>query len=214
MKGSCFIKRCLALFLSLLLLMSLCVISVSAFEVTVPFPAKGAFLTDDFESYESIADTRKKNGGPYSSTGGTWPGKDGENQVFASQVDGKASTLWYVNESRKVNSGKFSIQAKIKALSGYNGNSYVAATGRYPSAYFGIWYTKPSGASTTVPLAVLGNTSNSDKAKGGAVYVGSEYWLMNDKIESGNVTYFSADEYHDFAVVLDYTENVTVCYLD
>ncbi|MBQ9915556.1 MAG: hypothetical protein IJO50_05355, partial [Clostridia bacterium] len=213
MKGSCFVKRCLALFLSLLLIMSLCVISVSAFEETVPFPVKGAFLSDDFESYASIVDTRRKNGGPYASTGGTWPGKDGENQVFVSQADGKASTLWYVNESRKIDSGKLSFQAKIKVLSGYGGNSYVASTGRYPSAYFGIWRTTSSGSST-VPLAVLGNTSSSDKTKGGAIYAGGEYWLMNDKIESGDVTYFSADEYHDFAVVLDYTENVTACYLD
>ncbi len=213
MKGSCVVKRVMALCLSLATLLSLCVVPVSAFEETVPFPLKGTILYDDFETYESIVDTRISGGGPYSSCGGSWPGMDGENKVFASQVNGGASTLWYKNESRKIDSGKLSIQAKIKALSGYDGNSYVASTGRYPSAYFGIWRTTSSGAST-VPLVVFGNTSNSDKAKGGAIYAGGEYWLMQDKIDSDSVTYFSADEYHDFAIVLDYTNNITVCYLD
>ena len=199
-------KKALALILSLMMIMSVC--SVSAAFVDNVGATEGVILSDDFESYASIADTRRANGGPYNSTGGAWPMTIDGNKVWATQVSDGNQTLWYANNrtgAAAISSGKLIISMDVMVVGGYEGTKLYNDS-VYPSIYVTLWTT------TGNTQFCVGNTSDEDAAKGGIVsFKNGGYGVTTS---DANVAYFSADEFHTIKEVIDYKAGKTYFYLD
>ncbi len=198
-------KRMLLLVLACMMMVSQCIISVSA-EYIMPdeTPALGTVFFDDFESYSQRTDAM--GGHPYSSGGGTWPATVDGNKVWAAG-NGTASSLWWQPSANAtaIDSGKLVISARIMVKSGYEG-SITNSSNQYPSVYFGLWNNSTNVTSPYLAIANLGTQ--------GAVVTDGGFYATSSNANGSDSTHFTADEFHELALVSDYTSRMTYVYLD
>ncbi len=198
-------KKALALILSVMMIMSLCVVSVSA---TFVSNTGNVIISDDFEDY-----TLDASPGGQVADKGTYGyyylglmDKNGD-KVWSSQVAG-GGVEWQnkLSGAQAVTSGKVAISYDVTVVSGYEGE---LSGDYYPSIYHGHW-----GTSSYEPLFAIGYLcGNRDDALGGVMLTGG-YGISAADVDAENVYTFSADEPHEIKIVMDYDAKTTTLYVD
>ncbi len=199
-------KKLFALILSCVMVMSLCVVPVSAVRI---FNTGDIIISDDFEDYTIVEEGKQiPDRGTYSYYYLPLTSHNGE-QVYSTRLPGFASGLEWMNKltgAQEIDYGQIAISYTITVSSSYDGE---LSGDYYPSLYHGHW-----NGSTYIPFFVVGMILGNEAENLGGVMLSGAYGLSSADVASGEVYTFSADEPHDIMMVIDYDNTTTTLYVD
>ncbi len=202
-------KKALALILSVMMIMSLCTISVSA-TLTANWGAyDGTLFYTDFENVDNNA-LKVANGGffaygaPMETIGG--------DQAVTYPAPGQTAT-WIKNSgtgAKTITTGKVTWTMDVKVDgTAYTGSTAAADT--YPGVYFSI-----ESPSAIKYLQISNVWTNREEEQG--VIIARESWGTMSQSDLDNTdlkkVYFSANVDHELKIVLDLDANTLTSYLD
>ena len=189
-------KKIMALALSVLMIMSMCVVSVSAENYAAnPLPETGLIFYDDFESYADGSEARKANGGIWANFGGYSLAEINGKKVYNSSISSGYSFA-YGTVPSTISAGRLKITLDVLGGAMYSSRMAINDAGNIPSSYVSIW--KPgSGHSVLFSLANAGDGV-------GYLYAAGDYTMAQTKIGGDNCFEIDLTTPNEVSVIVDY----------
>lgn len=196
-------KKALALVLSFMMIMSVCVVSAEyVFVETIP--ESGIVFFDDFEGYTAMTEAQMTNGGPWSNISGYALATIDGNNVYNTTMSEGYAFAYMGRFPGTINTGRVKFSFDLTGEVNYGSRFAVDASNQHPSTYVSIW---------TSANNVLYAMANAGDGIGYLLAEGS-YAVTTDKTSAANCFEIDLSKTTNVAVILDYTVGKIEYYLD
>ena len=198
-------KKIMALALSVLMIMSMCVVSVSAENYAAdPLPETGLIFYDDFESYADGSEARKSKGGIWANFGGYSLAEINGKKVYNSSLSSGYSFA-YAQVPATINTGRLKITLDVLGGAMYSSRMAINDAGNIPTSYVSIW--RSAGHSVLFSLANAGDGV-------GYLYASGDFTMAQTKIGGDNCFEIDLTTPNEVTVIVDYDKGTLEYFLN